>query len=122
MEKKARRQKLEQMRETYSRWGIWAILIPSILPPPTPFKVFVLSAGVFRLPFQKFLLATAAGRTVRYLMWGILAVLYGEVAKEFIEHNLSMVGLILVGFIGLSVVTFMVMKRMNRKGVEPESV
>ena len=87
--------KLADMEALYRRWGIWAILVPCILPPPTPFKVFVLSAGVFRIPFTSFLLAVALGRSFRYFMWGILAVLYGQLAREFIEKNLPAVGLTL---------------------------
>jgi len=85
-------EKAEEMKSMYRRWGTWSVLIPSILPPPTPFKVFVLSAGLFRIPFPKFLLSVVIGRSIRYFMWGILAVLYGEVVGEFIEDNLPLVG------------------------------
>jgi membrane protein YqaA with SNARE-associated domain len=85
-------EKAEEMKSMYLRWGTWSVLIPSILPPPTPFKVFVLSAGLFRIPFPKFLLSVVIGRSIRYFMWGILAVLYGEVVGEFIEDNLPLVG------------------------------
>ncbi|MEE2822477.1 MAG: VTT domain-containing protein [Acidobacteriota bacterium] len=85
----------EDMKRLYRRWGMWAILIPSILPPPTPFKIFVLSAGLFRVPFSKFLLSVVVGRSIRYFTWGILAVLYGEVIKRFIEGNLRVVGTVI---------------------------
>ena len=88
-------EKAEEMKSMYLRWGTWSVLIPSILPPPTPFKVFVLSAGLFRIPFPKFLLSVVIGRSIRYFMWGILAVLYGEVVGEFIEENLPLVGTLL---------------------------
>ena len=68
----------------FERYGILTVLIPSILPPPMPFKIFVLSAGVFRLKVLEFLMAVAIGRTIRYSMWGILAVLYG-----FGSHSLQ---------------------------------
>jgi len=95
METRLKGEKAEEMKAMYRRWGTWSVLIPSILPPPTPFKVFVLSAGLFRIPFPKFLLSVVIGRSIRYFMWGILAVLYGEVVGEFIEENLPLVGSVL---------------------------
>lgn len=121
MERRPRREKLDQMRKRYDRWGVWAVLVPSILPPPTPFKVFVLSAGVFKLSFNKFLFAVAIGRSIRYFIWGILAVLYGEAAKRFLEENMTAVGLALVGLIVLTLGLIMI-RRLRKKAVEAESV
>jgi len=78
-----------------ARFGTLGLFVPSILPPPCPFKIFVLSAGVFRLGRLKFLTAVALGRTVRYLTWGILAVLYGEPVRAFVEVNARKVGVAL---------------------------
>jgi membrane protein DedA with SNARE-associated domain len=96
-------------------------MIPSILPPPTPFKVFVLSAGIFRVPFPRFLLAVIVGRSIRYFMWGILAVLYGELAREFLEENIHTVGLILVAILGLGIL-LLIAYRMLRGGAEPNEM
>jgi len=79
----------------YERFGILTVVVPSILPPPTPFKIFVLSAGVFELPIWEFICAVAIGRTIRYAMWGILAVLYGQAVKEYMQQNLTRVGIVL---------------------------
>ena len=54
-----------------------SVFIPSILPPPLPFKVFVLAEGVFQVPLKTFVLALLTGRGLRYLAEGILAVRYG---------------------------------------------
>jgi len=86
---------VERAERLFSRYGILTVVIPSILPPPCPFKIFVLSAGVFRLSFPRFILAAAVGRTVRYSMWGVLAVLYGNPVKQFIQQNLRGVGIVL---------------------------
>ena len=83
---------LDYILQLYRKWGVWAVVIPSILPPPTPFKVFVLAAGIFGISYRRFFLAVLAGRSFRYFMWGILAVLYGEVAKQFLEENMQIVG------------------------------
>lgn len=88
-------ERLNQFDQLYRRWGAWAILIPSILPPPTPFKIFVLAAGVFRVTYKRFLLAVALGRSIRYFMWGILAVIYGVTVRHFLEENIQSVGIVL---------------------------
>ena len=40
--------RLQTISGLYRKWGLWMVLVPSILPPPTPFKVFVLSAGCWK--------------------------------------------------------------------------
>ena len=101
----------------YARLGIYAVAIPSILPPPCPFKIFVLSAGVFRLSPVKFFLAVAAGRTVRYSSWGILAVLYGAPVKNYILQGLSGFGIALFGvFLAVLVLLLFILYRRSRPG------
>lgn len=61
--------------------------IPSILPPPFPFKVFVLAEGVFQVPLKTFVLALLFGRGLRYFVEGILAVRYGEAILQFVTSH-----------------------------------
>jgi len=110
-----RRERLKQFEDTYRKWGLWAVLVPSILPPPTPFKVFVLSAGVFKVPYVRFLVAVLLGRSIRYFLWGILAVLYGEWAKQLLEGSLQTVGAMLFGALVLMTAGYFVWKMMKRK-------
>jgi len=77
-------------------------VIPSILPPPMPFKIFVLSAGVFQMKPGEFLVAVIVGRTIRYFTWGILAVLYGDAVKLYMQQNLNQIGVVLFAFFGLA--------------------
>jgi membrane protein DedA with SNARE-associated domain len=95
---------IERAEKLFERYGILTVVIPSILPPPMPFKIFVLSSGVFRLKPWEFLAAVAVGRTVRYAMWGILAVLYGNAVKLYMQENLQFIGIILVVCFSLAVV------------------
>jgi len=78
------------------RYGMLTVFIPSLLPPPCPFKVFVLTAGVFNLALPEFIGVVALGRTIRYSMWGVLAVLYGGHIVSFMEENLYSIGVILL--------------------------
>lgn len=93
---------VERWERLFRRYGILTVAVPSILPPPCPFKIFVLSAGVFRLSLPAFLLAVTIGRTVRYSMWGILAVMYGESVRTYMQENLTQVGLGLIGILAVA--------------------
>jgi membrane protein YqaA with SNARE-associated domain len=73
--------------ELFRRHGLLAVLVPAILPPPAPFKIFVLLAGVAKVSPMRFAVAVGAGRGFRYFGEGLLAVWYGEQALEFIRAN-----------------------------------
>jgi membrane protein YqaA with SNARE-associated domain len=81
---------------TFRRYGVMAVLIPSILPPPAPFKIFVLLAGVAEIRPVQFVSAIAIGRGARYFGEGLLALWYGEQALGFIRDNGRVVSLIIV--------------------------
>jgi membrane protein YqaA with SNARE-associated domain len=104
--------------DRFRRYGLLAILIPSILPPPTPFKIFVLAAGVAKVRPFDFILAIAIGRGVRYFGEGLLAVYYGDQAAEFLKQNAVAVG-ITVAAAGLLVGGgyFLWRRRAERQGV-----
>jgi len=111
-------QKVDRAEMLFKKYGILTIVIPSILPPPLPFKIFVLSAGVFRLNILEFLAAVVIGRTIRYSMWGILAVLYGNTFKQYMQQNLNSIGtilLILFGLVLAAVLGFYLYRRKSQK-------
>ena len=83
---------LERAMATFRRYGLLAILIPSVLPPPTPFKMFVLAAGVAKVRPLDFIIAVAIGRGFRYFGEGLLAVYYGDHAADFLRENAQTVG------------------------------
>jgi membrane protein DedA with SNARE-associated domain len=87
---------IDRAEKLFERYGILTVVVPSILPPPMPFKIFVLSAGVFRLEAMEFLIAVAIGRTIRYTMWGVLAVLYGNSVLLYMQRNLNFIGVVLL--------------------------
>jgi membrane protein DedA with SNARE-associated domain len=86
-------ERMERFRGAYRRWGVLAVLVPSLLPPPTPFKIFVLSAGAFGVPTGRFTFAVITGRSIRYFGQGILAVAYGEAAIDYVRANAGRVGI-----------------------------
>jgi membrane protein DedA with SNARE-associated domain len=108
-------QKIERAERLFKKYGLLTVLIPSILPPPLPFKIFVLSAGVFRLRVLEFVTAVVIGRTIRYSMWGILAVLYGNSVRIYMQENLNTIGTILsVGFVLVAITVIIYYVRRKR--------
>ncbi len=80
--------------ERARRWvdanAFLSVFIPAILPPPLPFKVFILAEGGFQVPLRTFVLALLLGRGLRYFGEGILAVKYGDAGTQFLlKHGLA---------------------------------
>jgi membrane protein YqaA with SNARE-associated domain len=82
---------------TFQRYGVMAVLIPSLLPPPAPFKIFVLLSGVAGISPWRFASAIAIGRGIRYFGEGWLAVRYGDGAITFLHEHARTASLALVG-------------------------
>jgi membrane protein YqaA with SNARE-associated domain len=84
------------VRHFVERNGFAGVLVAALLPPPTPFKIFVFAAGVFEVPFYSFASAIALARAFRYFGMGYLAVRYGADAMPYlVAHKLQAVVLII---------------------------
>jgi membrane protein YqaA with SNARE-associated domain len=89
----------EQAIRLVNEYDFWALLVASVLPPPFPFKVFVLSAGAFRMKLWRFILALVLGRGFRFVMEGVLAVVYGEAAIDVLKVHYPKIGLTVAALI-----------------------
>lgn len=92
LRKKFSQKRIENAASKFKKYGVLSIIIPSILPPPFPFKIFVLVAGVVRFNAGKFIASVAVGRIIRYSIWGVLGVIYGKSASDYLQKNLAGVG------------------------------
>jgi membrane protein YqaA with SNARE-associated domain len=101
---KARR--VERAQALIQRHGLLALLIPSLLPPPAPFKLFVLLAGVAKVPRGKFLVAVAIGRGVRYFGQGLLAIWYGDRAMELLDRHGREVAYAIAGTVVAGIIVY----------------
>ena len=99
------------VRDKIDRYGLWAVAFSVVAPPPYPMKLFILSAGVFGMPFSKFVLAVVIGRTLRYSMVGYLAACYGERATELLRTNFATLA---AGLAALAVIALLVQTVRNR--------
>jgi len=99
------------------RYGALALIIPALLPPPAPFKIFVLLGGVAKIPLMTFIWAIGLGRGVRYFGEGILAVMYGQQAIDYLHRNGRMVALGLGLLVMAGGLAYYVWKRRQRKAL-----
>jgi membrane protein YqaA with SNARE-associated domain len=107
-----------QVSQLLDRYDTWAMLVGAILPPPFPFKIFLISAGVFRVKVWRFLLALFIGRCVRYGLEGWMAVRYGEHAADLFKQHYPKIGLALAALI----IVFLIVNALrNRKNGDDES-
>jgi membrane protein YqaA with SNARE-associated domain len=100
--------KQQRVRHLIERYDMIAVLVATLLPPPFPFKLFVVTAGVFRFSLLRFMLAIIAGRAFRFLLEGYFAVRYGAQAKEILAKYYPWIGLGLV----VAILTFVIVKRL----------
>ncbi len=110
-------EKQAKVKGLVDRYDVLSVLVASVLPPPFPFKLFVITAGVFRLSVVRFAAAVAAGRAFRFFLEGFIAVRYGDRAKEVLAENYPAVGLSVAGLIVAFFVVRALMKR-RKAGAE----
>jgi membrane protein YqaA with SNARE-associated domain len=93
------------------RHGLLALVVPSILPPPMPFKIFVLLAGIADVRPATFLLAVTIGRAFRYGGEAWLAYEYGDEAAAFIRDNLPQISAWVAGIVAVVGVAIIIWRR-----------
>lgn len=105
----AKRNRVEKWLE---RYDVMSVLVAAILPPPFPFKLFVIMSGVFRLNVVHFAIAVAIGRTFRFGLEAWLAIRYGDQAKAILELYYPYIGL---GVAAIIIVFFVVKNLLRRR-------
>ena len=103
--------KQQRVKNWIEKYDAFAVLVATLLPPPFPFKLFVVSAGVFRFSLLRFMLAVIVGRAFRFLLEGYFAVRYGAQAKEILAKYYPFIGL---GFAVL-IVLYLVLRQKLKK-------
>jgi membrane protein YqaA with SNARE-associated domain len=104
-------ERIDRAMAALQRNGVMAVLIPSLLPPPAPFKIFILLAGVIGIPASRLALAIAIGRSVRYLALGLLTVRYGAAAQTYLRERGAMVSLVTVGALTAGFAAYVLVKK-----------
>ena len=107
--------KQKRVKDLIDRYDVLSVLVASLMPPPFPFKLFVISAGVFRFNLIRFTIAIFAGRLFRFLLEGYLAVRYGVQAREVLAREYPWIALGLV----MVIVGFFVTRNLLKRRLEP---
>lgn len=84
--------KQKRVKDLIERYDMFAVLVATLLPPPFPFKLFVVTSGVFRFSLTRFMIAITAGRAFRFLLEGYIAVRYGSEAKAILAKYYPWIG------------------------------
>ncbi len=118
LERKYSQTKLHSAMRIFQRYGVLAVIGPALMPPPFPFKIFVLSAGILGLSFPRFLAAVVFGRGFRYFFEAALAVRYGDRALAYIEENYAQVAVVVLALIVAGFVLYRTLLRPNHQPAE----
>lgn len=115
LEKRMSKEKFESMRRSFDRHEFWALMFPAMLPPPFPFKLFVLAAAAFEMNFAHFELAIFAGRFVRFLILALLTIKFGpqvvSITATLVHQHLAALLAAIAAAIGI----YMVVRWRGRK-------
>lgn len=106
--------KQKRVKDLIDRYDMFAVLVATLLPPPFPFKLFVVSAGVFRFSILRFMIAIVVGRAFRFLLEGFFAVRYGEEAAAILAKYYPWIGLGLAA----GILLFVLLRRFLKREVE----
>jgi membrane protein YqaA with SNARE-associated domain len=107
LEKRMPKARFERIKRSFEEHEFLALMFPAMLPPPTPYKLIVLSAAAFEMDWRRFVLAIFVGRLARFTILSILVRVFGENVVEIInslvkQHLLATLlataGMIFMGF------------------------
>lgn len=92
--------RFQEIHQSFEKHEFWALMFPGMLPPPTPFKLFVLAAAVFEMRFSEFLFAVFAGRFVRFMVLALLTLEFGpqivEISGTLFKQPLVLLAVVLL--------------------------
>jgi membrane protein YqaA with SNARE-associated domain len=106
--------RVERAFAAFRRFGLMAVLIPSLLPPPAPLKVFVLLAGAAGISTGQFVVAMVIGRGIRYFGEAWLAYRYGDAALAFMKANGGEISLGVIVVLGVAILAYVLWRKFER--------
>lgn len=119
LRKRVNHRRFDELRQRFENKEFVAVLVPSMLPPPTPWKAFVFAAGVFEMRVRSFLLAVFLGRTVRWMALAILVLKLGPSAVDLVAHHATAVVAAVTALVLLAGVAWWVQMRRKRARRRP---
>ena len=113
--------RFEKIHAAFDKHPFWSLMFPAMLPPPTPFKLFVLAAAVSEMGFGRFLLAIFSGRMVRFLALGLLTIEFGPNVVHLFGTVLRQHYYWLMGAIAAGLVVWLMMRRTMKKTIAEDA-
>ena len=110
--------KQKRVKDLIERYDMLSVLVATLLPPPFPFKLFVITAGVFRFSLVRFMIAVTVGRAFRFLLEGYFAVRYGAEAKVLLARYYPWIGLAFA----VGIVLFVILRKLIKRNTAVEQV
>jgi membrane protein YqaA with SNARE-associated domain len=111
LRKRITEERFLRIHRSFEEHEFWALMFPAMLPPPMPFKIFVLGAAVFEMRFREFVAAMFAGRFVRFLVLSLLTLWFGpqivDLMGTVVRHHFGW----LLGAIAGGVLVWLLMRR-----------
>jgi membrane protein YqaA with SNARE-associated domain len=96
--KRVNRERYEKLRDRFEKQEFLAIMVPSMMPPPMPVKLFEFAAGVFEMKVVWFFCSILAGKFLRFLLWAAITVFFGPAIVHTVTSTLhDHLGLVLAG-------------------------
>ncbi len=102
--KRINRDRYERLRDRFEKQEFLAIMVPAMMPPPMPVKLFEFAAGVFEMRILWFLGAIFAGKIIRFLLWSVITVFYGPALIRTIVHTFHRHLGLFLGLVGILIV------------------
>ncbi len=115
LRKRLRDAHIDRAMALFQRYGVFSLVVPSLMPPPVPFKPFILMAGVAGMPPVRFLASVTAGRGLRYVGEALLALWYGQKTLTYIHENVGWVLLLAAGAITAGALIYYAYRKLSPK-------
>jgi len=115
LRKRITEERFLRIHRSFEEHEFWALMFPAMLPPPMPFKIFVLAAAVFEMRFRDFVAAMFAGRVVRFLTLSLLVIWFGPQIVGIIGTVVRQHFAWLLGAIAGGVLVWLLMRRSKRR-------
>jgi membrane protein YqaA with SNARE-associated domain len=121
IERRMSKEKFAKIRRSFDRHEFLALMLPAMMPPPFPFKLFVLSAAVFEMRFLHFLGAIFAGRVIRFSVLAILTVRFGpqivNITSRMMKEHLPLLFGILAALVVILILLRLLRTRVKRGAI-----
>ncbi|MGZ4815510.1 MAG: YqaA family protein [Terriglobales bacterium] len=123
LEKRMPKARFEKIKKSFEDHEFLALMFPAMLPPPTPYKLIVLSAAAFEMDWHKFLFAIFLGRVARFTILSILVIVFGEkivsVMNNLVHQHLVATLVAAAALIALIMIFRKLLSRRTRKASQP---